>query len=125
MAIGDTGKEQRLIRTVFRRGYQFAGTVAQTAVEPRRGRPDGLTPASRPAGGVVGLCRGLGAERTVLADAWKDVIASGGGGSPVSGGGIGKTTLCSVFAAETHRGPWCYTGAATSPRSRTSPGGKC
>ncbi len=31
MAIGDTGKEQRLIRTVFRRGYQFVGTVVQTA----------------------------------------------------------------------------------------------
>src|SRR5690606_22347309 len=37
MAIGDTGKEQRLIRTVFRRGYQFTGTVAQTAAEPRPG----------------------------------------------------------------------------------------
>ncbi|WP_141966130.1 winged helix-turn-helix domain-containing protein [Actinomadura hallensis] len=43
MAIGDTGKEQRLIRTVFRRGYQFTGTVAQTAAEPRPGdgRGDG------------------------------------------------------------------------------------
>lgn len=41
----------------------------------------------------------------MLADAWKDVIASGRRRVVLVSGeaGIGKTTLCSVFAAETHR----------------------
>lgn len=109
MAIGDTGKEQRLIRTVFRRGYQFAGTVAQTAAEPRPGgrpeeRPDVPLPARLAVSSGLGFA-GRERERTVLADAWKDVIASGRRRVVLVSGeaGIGKTTLCSVFAAETHR----------------------
>jgi DNA-binding winged helix-turn-helix (wHTH) protein len=34
MAIGDAGREQRLIRTVYRRGYQFVGPVTQTPSGP-------------------------------------------------------------------------------------------
>ena len=33
-AVGDTGAEQRLIRTVFGRGYQFVGTVAERDSSP-------------------------------------------------------------------------------------------
>ncbi|WP_165965972.1 AAA family ATPase [Actinomadura sp. 7K534] len=104
-AIGDTGRDQRLIRTVFRRGYQFVGTVVQTAAG--RG-PEAPRDASLPA--RLAVSSGLGFagrehERTVLAGAWKEVAASGHRRVVFVSGeaGIGKTTLCSVFAAATHR----------------------
>ncbi|MEV6236716.1 alpha/beta fold hydrolase [Lentzea sp. NPDC051838] len=34
LAIGDTGSEQRLIRTVHRRGYQFVAPTTRTSAEP-------------------------------------------------------------------------------------------
>lgn len=102
-AIGDTGKEQRLIRTVFRRGYQFVGTVVETAAvaEPERVLP---LPARLAAPSGLGFA-GREHERTVLADAWKEVAASGQRRVVLVSGeaGIGKTTLCSVFAAAAHR----------------------
>ena len=105
MAIGDTGKEQRLIRTVFRRGYQFVGTVVQTAAVDGSGtRHDVPLPARLAASPGLGFA-GREHERTVLADAWKDVLASGRRRVVLVSGeaGIGKTTLCSVFAAAKQR----------------------
>jgi DNA-binding winged helix-turn-helix (wHTH) protein/tetratricopeptide (TPR) repeat protein len=105
MAIGDTGREQRLIRTVFRRGYQFVGSVERTAAAEGPGaRHDVPLPARLAASTGLGFA-GRDHERTVLADAWKDVLASGRRRVVLVSGeaGIGKTTLCSVFAAAKHR----------------------
>jgi DNA-binding winged helix-turn-helix (wHTH) protein/tetratricopeptide (TPR) repeat protein len=105
VAIGDTGKEQRLIRTVFRRGYQFVGTVVQTAAGagPRSERGVPL-PARLVTSSGLGFA-GREHERLVLAEAWKEVVASGRRRVVLVSGeaGIGKTTLCSVFAAAAHR----------------------
>src|SRR5690606_25401543 len=67
-------------------------------------RPDVPLPARLAVSSGLGFA-GRERERTVLADAWKDVIASGRRRVVLVSGeaGIGKTTLCSVFAAETHR----------------------
>ncbi|RSM64525.1 hypothetical protein DMB66_19565 [Actinoplanes sp. ATCC 53533] len=103
VAIGDTGKEQRLIRTVHRRGYQFVGTVEQSA--------GGLV-AERdlPLPERLAMSTGLGFagrehERTVLKHLWKQMVASQQRRFALVSGeaGIGKTTLCSVFAASAHR----------------------
>lgn len=108
MAIGDTGREQRLIRTVFRRGYQFVGRVVQTAVvDGPKARRDVSPPPRLPArlAASSGLAfAGRERERTLLAAAWKDVLVSGRRRVVLVSGeaGIGKTTLCSVFAAAAH-----------------------
>ncbi|SNS50562.1 Transcriptional regulatory protein, C terminal [Actinomadura meyerae] len=104
MAIGDTGRQQRLIRTVFRRGYQFVGTVEQAPAADGPGtRRDVPLPARLAASSGLGFA-GRDHERVVLADAWKDVLASGRRRVVLVSGeaGIGKTTLCSVFAAAKH-----------------------
>ncbi|HEY3149720.1 MAG TPA: winged helix-turn-helix domain-containing protein [Dongiaceae bacterium] len=41
-AIGDTGDEQRLVRTVARKGYRFVGEVKETDASERQGRPGPL-----------------------------------------------------------------------------------
>ncbi|MET8147077.1 AAA family ATPase [Actinoplanes sp. NPDC049668] len=105
LAIGDAGKEQRLIRTVYRRGYQFIGTVIQTTAGagPESERDIAL-PARLAASSGLGFS-GRERERAVLADVWKEVIASGQRRTVLVNGeaGIGKTTLCSVFAATAQR----------------------
>jgi hypothetical protein len=105
VAIGYTGKHQRLIRTVYRRGYQFIGTLVQTATEADRGSERGACLPAR-----LAVSSGLGFagrehERAVLADAWKEAVASRQRRVVLVSGeaGIGKTTLCSVFAAAAHR----------------------
>ncbi len=104
IAIGDSGKEQRLIRTVVRRGYQFVGTVAET------GSAAGPASANRmPLPARLIESSGLGfagrdTELTMLRDACKEVIANGQRQLVFVSGeaGIGKTTLCSVVAAAAH-----------------------
>lgn len=41
LAIGDTGREQRFVRTVHRRGYQFVAPTTVAATEPRGDRGSG------------------------------------------------------------------------------------
>jgi DNA-binding winged helix-turn-helix (wHTH) protein len=99
VAIGDAGREQRLIRTLYRRGYQFVGDVVQEATEP-----DPTSVAVLPARLAVSTGLGFAGrqdERTVLTDVWKDVIATRQRRVVLVSGeaGIGKTSLCSVFAA--------------------------
>jgi len=52
-AIGDTGEEQRLVRTVARKGYRFVGQItvgeADAAQQPERPDIDELTPAPKQA----------------------------------------------------------------------------
>jgi TolB-like protein len=52
-AVGDTGEEQRLIRTVARRGFRFVGTVTEEpppgASSPPRAEPDASNEAPTPA----------------------------------------------------------------------------
>jgi DNA-binding winged helix-turn-helix (wHTH) protein/tetratricopeptide (TPR) repeat protein len=99
MAIGDAGREQRLIRTVYRRGYQFVGPVMQTPSGPAT-RRDVSLPARLAMSSGLGFA-GRQHERAALADAWKEVLASRQRRMVLVSGeaGIGKTTLCSVFAA--------------------------
>ncbi|WP_205809251.1 AAA family ATPase [Micromonospora sp. HNM0581] len=105
LAIGDAGRQQRLIRTAYRRGYQFVGTLTQPAdtVPPGAGSephlPDRL---AAPSG--LGFA-GRKHERAVLADVWKEVTALRQRRVVLLSGeaGIGKTALCSIFAASAHR----------------------
>ncbi|MEU4245470.1 AAA family ATPase [Actinoplanes sp. NPDC026619] len=103
VAIGDTGKERRLIRTLHRRGYQFVGTVEQAASGP--GAEHDLPLPER-----LAMSTGLGFagrehESTVLRQLWKEAVASRQRRIALISGeaGIGKTALCSVFAASAHR----------------------
>ncbi|WFE43568.1 AAA family ATPase [Verrucosispora sp. WMMD1129] len=98
LAIGDAGKEHRLIRTVYRRGYQFIGPVTQTPAGTEAGH-DRALPARLAMSSGLGFT-GRQHERATLADAWKEVLASRQRRMVLVSGeaGIGKTTLCSVFA---------------------------
>ncbi|MBQ1016727.1 AAA family ATPase [Micromonospora sp. D93] len=105
VAIGDAGREHRLIRTAYRRGYQFVGTVMQTTAGAGPGSEHDVRLPDR-----LAVSSGLGFagrehERVVLADLWKEVLASGQRRVVLVSGeaGIGKTTLCAVFAAAAHR----------------------
>ncbi|MEV6350947.1 AAA family ATPase [Actinoplanes sp. NPDC051851] len=103
VAIGDVDRDNRLIRTAFRRGYQFVGPVTPIpAVAGPRADPAGALPARLTAGTGLGFS-GRTHERVVLADVWKEVLASGQRRLVLISGeaGIGKTALCSVFAAAT------------------------
>jgi pimeloyl-ACP methyl ester carboxylesterase/DNA-binding winged helix-turn-helix (wHTH) protein len=48
-AVGDSGAEQSLIRTVARRGFRFVGSVAEAAISPAEGprKPEGPEPGLR------------------------------------------------------------------------------
>ncbi|MEU4245459.1 AAA family ATPase [Actinoplanes sp. NPDC026619] len=104
IAIDDTGKERRLIRTVHRRGYQFVGTVLRTPAQAESESESGVPlPARLVVSSGLGFA-GRESERAVLADVWKEVLASGRRRVVLVSGeaGIGKTRLCSVFAAAAH-----------------------
>ena len=104
-ALGDSGKEQRFIKTIHGRGYRFVGTVrgrdASTATDspapvafPLAASGPGLD--SRDAGVMVG--RGL--ERQHLEDAFSRAAAGIRQVVFVTGEpGIGKTTLVDDFVA--------------------------
>jgi DNA-binding winged helix-turn-helix (wHTH) protein/tetratricopeptide (TPR) repeat protein len=97
-AIGDAGREQRLIRTLYRRGYQFVGTVVPAAAEPEP-RLVAALPARLAVSTGLGFA-GRDHERTMLTNVWKEVIAARQRRVVLVSGeaGIGKTSLCSVFA---------------------------
>ncbi|MFK7920146.1 MAG: winged helix-turn-helix domain-containing protein, partial [Ilumatobacter sp.] len=73
IAIGDNGKEQRLIRTVLRRGYQFVGTVTESGTATGNGIP---LPARMVEQSGLGFA-GRDTELTLLSDTCKQVCATG------------------------------------------------
>jgi TolB-like protein len=48
-AIGDSGEEQRLVRTLARKGFRFVGDVRQAESSSAPGLPEGVPPASNDA----------------------------------------------------------------------------
>jgi TolB-like protein/Tfp pilus assembly protein PilF len=48
-AIGDSGEEQRLIKTLQRRGFRFVGAVREEAASDEAGPTNAVVPASQPA----------------------------------------------------------------------------
>ncbi|MFK7916903.1 MAG: AAA family ATPase [Ilumatobacter sp.] len=105
VAIGDSGKEQRLIRTVVRRGYQFVGDVHVTAATASVIRSSDIAlPVRMIESSGLGFA-GRDDERTVLENACKEVAATGQRQLVLISGeaGIGKTTLCSLVATAAHR----------------------
>jgi DNA-binding winged helix-turn-helix (wHTH) protein/tetratricopeptide (TPR) repeat protein len=88
-AVGDSGREQRVIRTVHGRGYQFLAPV-QEAGAPAPAPPAGVTPA--PIGREAELER-LGEWYGLAARGLRQVVFVTGEA------GIGKTTLVDAFAA--------------------------
>jgi DNA-binding winged helix-turn-helix (wHTH) protein/tetratricopeptide (TPR) repeat protein len=119
-AIGDSGKEQRLIRTVHGRGYRFLGAVQEiedghgsSSVETRLGES---TPAikprqvdregqpllmSLPAASLPAPLIGRDAELAYLHDALHAAMAGSRRIVFVTGeAGLGKTTLVEAFLSE-------------------------
>ena len=91
-ALGDDGREQRIIRTVHGRGYRFVAPL--DADEDRRGR--------RHESGVAGSYRCSSARRrsSVLQEAAADAASGSGRVVLVFGeAGIGKTSLVRAFLA--------------------------
>ena len=97
-AVGDSGREQAVIRTVHGRGYQFLAPVE----EPAREEAEARAPASALPGDVAPVGREAELERLVrlydLAGQGRRQIVFVTGEA-----GIGKTTLVAAFAGEVGR----------------------
>jgi DNA-binding winged helix-turn-helix (wHTH) protein len=92
-AIGDSGREQRLIRTIHGRGYRFVGEVEESSplTTPGVAAP---VPSSQ-------LAVGRDRELAVLRESFNDARAGMRRTVFLSGdGGIGKTTLIESFRNE-------------------------
>jgi DNA-binding winged helix-turn-helix (wHTH) protein len=103
-AVGDSGREQRVIRTVHGRGYQFLAPVREQDREGRAAAPAAAIPApappaadfpavEAPVGREADLAR-LGRLYDLAAQGRRQVVFVTGEA------GIGKTTLVEAFAAE-------------------------
>jgi DNA-binding winged helix-turn-helix (wHTH) protein/predicted ATPase len=101
-AVGDSGREQGLIRTVHGRGYQFLAPVREQAPTHERARPVGLLAPAPPAGAApIGREAELGRLGRLydLAEDGRRQVAFVTG-EP----GIGKSTLVEAFSGEVERG---------------------
>lgn len=84
-AIGDNGREQRLIRTVHGRGYQFVGEVTEERGASPTGRSWTTQPLPLPASELVGRAADLEQVEALLDRAGLVTL--------VGPGGVGKTRL--------------------------------
>jgi len=112
-AVGDTGRDQRIIKTVYGRGYRF---VADVNDHP---------PSTRPAHGRAANAGSAGKDTTTAAHqllrAVSDVAAGIGAAIQISGGpGSGKTELVHRVA-QTARRQGLAVGLSAPPPARRSP----
>jgi DNA-binding winged helix-turn-helix (wHTH) protein/tetratricopeptide (TPR) repeat protein len=112
-AVGDTGRDQRIIKTVYGRGYRF---VADVIENPRSGGPaDGAAEGAGPAG------EGTGTPAHQVLRAIGDVRAGIGAAIQIDGGPrSGKTQLLHQ-AAETARRQALAVGLSAPALASRSP----
>jgi DNA-binding winged helix-turn-helix (wHTH) protein/tetratricopeptide (TPR) repeat protein len=129
-AVGDTGREQRVIKTIYGRGYRFVAEVSEKARFP--GLPHGSAVADDPA------AAGTTASAHQVLRAIGGIRAGTGAAIQVSGGpGSGKTQLLHQVAetARRHalavglsapvpgsRGPYTCIAGALSEMAQRNPG---
>ncbi|HEX6032122.1 MAG TPA: winged helix-turn-helix domain-containing protein [Tepidiformaceae bacterium] len=103
-AIGDSGKEQRYIKTIHGRGYRFVGHVGATSDAPGSVRPAGPIPSSdpipfpvetQPSAALSALAATLFVGREEELQRIRDLLAQPGCRlvSLLGPGGVGKTRL--------------------------------
>jgi DNA-binding winged helix-turn-helix (wHTH) protein/tetratricopeptide (TPR) repeat protein len=110
-AVGDTGRDQRIIKTIYGRGYRF---VADVNDQP---------PSARPAHGPAGIADPAGGGTTAPAHqvlrAVSDVAAGTGAAIQISGGpGSGKTKLLHQITESARRQALAVGLSAPAPASR-------
>jgi len=107
-AVGDSGREQRLIRTIHGRGYRFIGTIRESSGADRETTaiPAGIATGSTDASPVAGPAQGIRplpppGRRTEFDAITGALIQAREGRSRIvfvtGEPGIGKTTLVSAF----------------------------
>jgi DNA-binding winged helix-turn-helix (wHTH) protein/tetratricopeptide (TPR) repeat protein len=120
-ALGDAGREQRLIGTVHGRGYRFLGLVDETGTPPAGQRPAPETPAEPSASGPM---VGRKAELERLLALQTDALAGRGRAVAVLGeAGIGKTTTIQAFVehARSRHGVLAATGQCLEHQGASEP----
>src|SRR5215467_15880549 len=95
-AVGDTGRDQRIIKTIYGRGYRFVADVDD--------QPDSARPAHGPAATADPAAEDTTAPAHRVLRAVSDVIAGRGVAIQISGGpGSGKTELLHQVAGTARR----------------------
>jgi DNA-binding winged helix-turn-helix (wHTH) protein len=111
-AVGDTGRDQRIIQTIYGRGYRFVADVNDQppSARPARGRVVTADPAD---GGTT-------TPAHQVLRAVSDVAAGIGAAVQISGGpGSGKTELLHLVAATARRQALAVGLSAPTPASRS------
>src|SRR6516165_6229172 len=141
-AVGDTGRDQRIIKTIHGRGYRFVADVNDHPAFPRStdGRAATADPAAGGAGGAGGIegIEGTTAQAQRLLRAVGDIPAGAGAAIAISGGPkSGKTELLHQVAgtarrrglavglsapALASRSPFTCVAEALHEMARTAPG---
>jgi DNA-binding winged helix-turn-helix (wHTH) protein/tetratricopeptide (TPR) repeat protein len=138
-AVGDTGRDQRIIKTIHGRGYRFVADVNDRPAFPRSadGRAAAADPAAEGAGDFDGT-EDTSTPARLLTRAVGDIPAGIGAAIAVSGGPMsGKTELLHQVAgtarrqglsvglsapALASRGPYTCVAEALHEMARTAPG---
>src|SRR5262249_36005751 len=138
-AVGDTGRDQRIIKTIHGRGYRFVADVNDHPALPRSadGRAATVDPSAEGAGDPRGM-EGTTAPVQRLLRAVGDISAGAGAAIAISGGPMsGKTEQLHRVAeavrrqglavglaapALASRGPYTCVAEALHEMARTAPG---